>query len=152
LWYKKTCWFLNILSTPSPNAEILEFIISKLWARIESKAQTFLVKTKAHRGEPLHERADDLADEGRTLEKAGESYQWKDRTTWLVYSYYDRAAHQWKKNTWSKTIRNAATVSHSLLHFPPEKWETVASGLWMQRAAWNRMVTRPVREHRRRLL
>ena len=28
----------------------------------------------------------------------------------------------------------------------PEKWETVASGQWMQRAAWNRMVTRPMRE------
>ena len=26
----------------------------------------------------------------------------------VVYSYYDRAAHQWKKGTWSKTIRNAA--------------------------------------------
>ena len=67
----------------------------------------FLVKIKAHRGEPLNERADDLVDEGKTLAKAGESYQWKDRTTRLVYSCYDRAA-QWKKGTWSKTIRNAA--------------------------------------------
>ena len=38
--------------------------------------------------------------------KVGESYQWKDRTTRLIYSYYDRDVLQWKKDTWSKTIRN----------------------------------------------
>jgi len=27
-----------------------------------------------------------------------------------------------------------------------EKWEKVASGQWMQKAAWNRMVTRTIRE------
>ena len=27
-----------------------------------------------------------------------------------------------------------------------EKWDTVASGQWMQKAAWNRMVTRTMRE------
>ena len=65
------------------------------------------MKIKTHRGEPLNERADDLADEGKTLAKVGDSYQWTDRTTRLVYSYYDRGTHQWKKGTWSKTIRNA---------------------------------------------
>jgi hypothetical protein len=47
-------------------------ILSKLRARIVAKARTFLVKIKAHRGEPLNERADDLVEEGRTLEKGGE--------------------------------------------------------------------------------
>ena len=88
------------------DADILEFIIGKLRARIAANARTFLVKIKAHRGEPLNERADDLADEGKTLAKAGDSYQWTNRTTRLVYSYYDRSSHQWKKVTWSKTIRN----------------------------------------------
>ena len=50
----------------------------------------------------------ELVDEGKTLAKAGDSYQWTNRTTRVVYSYYDRAAHQWKKGTWSKTIRNTA--------------------------------------------
>ncbi len=66
------------------------------------------MKIKAHRDEPLNERTDDLADEGKTLAKAGDRYQWTNRTTRLVYSYYDRAAHQWKKGTWSKTIRRRA--------------------------------------------
>ncbi len=75
------------------------------------------MKIKAHRDEPLNERADDLADEGKTLAKVGDSCQWTNRTTRLVYSYYDRAAHQWKKDTWSKTIRNAARrgVTESLM-------------------------------------
>ena len=160
------------------DTDILEFIIGKLRSRIAANARTFLVKIKAHRGEPLNERADDLADEGKTLAKAGDSYQWTNRTTRLVYSYYDRAAHQWKKGTWSKTIRNAARrgAAESLMEDrlqkgadkwrielfkprlelwegeqiepvgPSEKWETVASGQWMQKAAWNRMVTRTMRE------
>ena len=40
-------------------------------ARIAANARTFLVKIKPHRGEPLNEKADDLADEGKTLAKAG---------------------------------------------------------------------------------
>jgi ribonuclease HI len=52
------------------DANILEFIIGKLRARIAANARAFLVKIKAHRGEPLNERADDLADEGKTLAKA----------------------------------------------------------------------------------
>jgi hypothetical protein len=89
------------------DADILEFIIGKLRSRIAANARTFRVKIKTHRDEPLNERADDLADEGKTLAKVGDSYQWTDRTTRLVYSYYDRGTHQWKKDTWSKTIRNA---------------------------------------------
>jgi len=65
------------------------------------------VKIKVYRGEPLNEKEDDLADEGKTLTKTGDIYQWTDRMTRLVYLYYDRADHQCKKVTWSKTIRNA---------------------------------------------
>jgi hypothetical protein len=71
---------------------------------IAANARTFLVKIKVYRGEPLNENVDDLPDEGKTLAKTGDSYQWIDRTTRLVYSYYDRDTHQLKKDTWSKTI------------------------------------------------
>jgi ribonuclease HI len=160
------------------DADILEFIIGKLRTRIAANARTFLVKIKTHRGEPLNERTDDLADEGKTLAKAGDSYQWTNRTTRLVYSYYDRTTHQWKKDTWNKTIRNTTRrgVAESLMEDqlqkgadkwrtelfkprhefwegeqiepvgPSEKWETVASGQWIQKASWNRMVTRTMRE------
>ena len=39
------------------NADILEAIIEKLRARVQAGAATFLVKVKAHRGEPLNREA-----------------------------------------------------------------------------------------------
>ena len=75
-------------------ADILEYILAKIAARIAAKARTFLVKVKAHRGEPL--------------DKEGENSRWQERTTRVVYSYYDRNLGQWKKGTWTKTIRNTA--------------------------------------------
>jgi hypothetical protein len=90
------------------DADILEYILPKLAARITTKSRTFLVKVKVHRGEPLNERADDLAETGRAMEKEGDNYWWQERTIRLVYPYYDRNLGQWKKGTWTKTIRNAA--------------------------------------------
>ena len=62
---------------------------------------------KTHRGGPLNEGADDLAEGVRAMEKEGENSRWKERTTRVVYPYYDRNVRQWKKGTWTKTIRNA---------------------------------------------
>ena len=39
------------------------------------------MKIKSHRDEPLNERTDDLADEGKTLTKSGDICHWTDRTT-----------------------------------------------------------------------
>jgi ribonuclease HI len=94
--------------TNTADAEILEYILTKLAARIAAKSRTFLVKVKAHRGEPLNEGADDPAEAGRAMEKEGENSRWQKRTTRVVYPYYDRNLGQWKKGTWTKTIRNAA--------------------------------------------
>ncbi len=77
------------------DADILEFIIGKMRARIAANARTFLVK----------------------------SFQWKDRTT-------DRAAHQWKEGTRSKTIRNSArrgaaeSLMEDRLQRRADKWRT----------------------------
>jgi ribonuclease HI len=110
------------------DADILEFILGKLAVRITSKARTFLVKVKAHRGDPLNEGADDLAEEGRLLAKEGEGYRWKQRTTRLVFSYYDRTSNQWKRDTWSRTIRNTArrgaaeSLLEERLQYGANKW------------------------------
>jgi hypothetical protein len=90
------------------DADILEYILAKLAARIAAGSRTFLIKVKAHRGEPLNEGADDLAEAGREIEKEGENSRWRERTTRMVYTYYDRNLGQWKKGTWTKTVRNAA--------------------------------------------
>jgi hypothetical protein len=90
------------------DADILEYILTKLTARIEAKSRTFLVNVKEHRWESLNEGTDDLTETDREMEKEGENSRWKERTTWVVCSYYDRHLVQWKKGTWTKTIRNAA--------------------------------------------
>ena len=86
------------------------------------------MKVKAHRGEPLSEGADDLAEEGRLLAKEGEEYRWKQRTTRLVFSYYDRTSNQWKRDTWSRTIRNTGrrgeteSLLEERLQYGANKW------------------------------
>jgi ribonuclease HI len=118
----------NASLTNTTDADILEYILVKLTTRIAAKARTFLVKVKAHRGEPLNEGTDDLAEVGRLLSKEGEGYKWKQRTTRLVFSYYDRISNQWKKGTCSRTIRNTARrgVAESLLEerleYGANKW------------------------------
>jgi ribonuclease HI len=87
--------------------DILEYILTKLAARIAAKSRTFLVKVKAHRGEPSNEGADDFAEAGREIEKEGANSRWQGRTTRVVYPYYDRNVRQWKKGIWTKTVRNA---------------------------------------------
>ena len=47
--------------------------MSKLSGRIVTKVRTFLVKVKSHRGEPLNEEGDDLAEVGHKLEREGEN-------------------------------------------------------------------------------
>ena len=138
----------------------------------------FLVKVKSHRGEPLNEGVDDLVEARRTLAKEGEGYRWKQRTTRLVFSYYDRISSQWKKDTWIRTIRNTgrrgtaeSLLEERLYHGANKwrkglfeghnegmeedhpqfeqswrvtttgKWDAISSGNWIQKTAWNRMVT-----------
>jgi ribonuclease HI len=51
----------------APDADILREIICLLTQRVRAGRATFLIKVKSHRGEPINERADTLAEEGRTI-------------------------------------------------------------------------------------
>ena len=70
--------------TNTSGADILEYILTKVAARISGKVRTFLVKVMVHRGDPLNEGTDDFTEVGHTLERQGENYRWKERTTCLV--------------------------------------------------------------------
>jgi hypothetical protein len=83
--------------TNTTDTDILEYILTKVVARIVVKSRTFLVKVKVYRGEPLNEGADDLTETGRVMEKEGNNFMWKERTVRVVYSHYDRNLGQWKK-------------------------------------------------------
>ncbi len=96
------------------DADILEYILERLTARIEAMSRTFLVKVKTHRGEPLNEGADDQAEVGREMEKEGENFRWQERTTRVVYSYFDRSTCLvmlvTKRDRWESTSQRASNV------------------------------------------
>ena len=71
----------------SANPDILRMIIGRLCMRITHGTSTFLCKVKSHRGEPLNESADDLADLGRTIDP--EQAVWTTRSNRMVFSWID---------------------------------------------------------------
>ena len=51
----------------APDADILREIVCLLTQRVRAGRATFLLKVKSHRGEPINERSDTLAEEGREM-------------------------------------------------------------------------------------
>jgi ribonuclease HI len=67
----------------APNADILREIICLLTQRVRAGRATFLIKVKSHRGEPINERADTVAEEGRTI--SDDDKRWDDRTDRMTF-------------------------------------------------------------------
>ena len=67
-------------------------------------ARTFLVKVKAHRGEPLNERADTQAENARQL--PAECRQLTTRTQRMTYEWQDNDGIK-HVTTWMKAVPNA---------------------------------------------
>ena len=86
------------------NADILWVIIEQLRKRTEGGMRTFLVKIKAHRGEPLNEQADTQAGEASQL--SDDHLQWIQRTDRLIYEWLDKDGNA-RTSAWSKAVRNA---------------------------------------------
>jgi len=64
----------------APDADILAAAIEILRKKIAAGTATFLVKMKAHRGEPAYEGADTLADKAISEPKVGKEWcQWTNR-------------------------------------------------------------------------
>jgi hypothetical protein len=87
----------------APDADILREIIELLKARVATGAATFLVKVKAHRGEPLNELADTLAEEAR--EAAKEHRAWSARTDRMVYQWEEEKGT--RRSVWTAGVRKA---------------------------------------------
>jgi len=84
----------------APDADILAAAIKILRKRIAAGTATFLVKMKAHQGEPA-EGADVLADKAISDPKVGK--EWCQRTNRAVF-------------TWRKPCREAGKVSYQDRH------------------------------------
>ena len=66
----------------APDVDILREAIELLRARIEAGTAIFVVKMKAHRGEPANEEADILADKAISEELVPK--EWRKRTSRAV--------------------------------------------------------------------
>jgi hypothetical protein len=79
---------------------IIEFVRE----RVKKGARTFMVKVKAHRGEPLNELADTQAENARQLQD--EWRQWTVRSPSMTYEWSDSNGVK-QTTAWSKTVRKA---------------------------------------------
>ena len=81
----------------APDANILLEAIQELRKRTTAGAATFLVKVRAHRGEPASEEANIQADEAVSGKDV--STEWHDRTNQAVF-------------IWQEPRRKESTVSY----------------------------------------
>jgi hypothetical protein len=86
------------------NTDIMTSIIECVRERVLRGARTFLIKVKAHRGEPLNERADTQAENARQL--PSECRQWTTRSQRMTYEWNDNDGVK-HVTAWSKAVRNA---------------------------------------------
>jgi len=78
----------------APDADILLEAIEELRKRTTAGAVTFLVKAKAHRGEPANEEANIQAD--KTISGRDVPTEWHDRTNRAVFIWQEPC---WKGDT-----------------------------------------------------
>ena len=115
----------------TPDADILRGVLAVLAQRIKAGAATFLVKVKAHKGEPLNERADTLAEQGRN--QGEEKVQWNDRTHRLIYTVHEKNESD-RPTVWTNRVRDAMRRQAGR-----EKLRRVlrrAADEWARRAKW----------------
>jgi ribonuclease HI len=86
------------------NADIMISIIERVRERVQKGARTFMIKVKAHRGEPLNELADTQAENARQLQD--ECRQWTVRTPSMTYEWSDSNGVK-QTTAWSKAVRKA---------------------------------------------
>jgi len=78
----------------APDADFLLEAIEELRSRTSAGAATFLVKVKAHRGEPANEEADIQAN--KAISGKDVPIQWHDRTNRAVFTWQE---FRWKGGT-----------------------------------------------------
>jgi hypothetical protein len=85
------------------DADILRETVCLLTQRVRAGRATFLIKMKLHRGEPINERADTLAEEGREI--SDDDKRWDDRTDRMTFEV--RKGNTTARSVWTNSVRNA---------------------------------------------
>ena len=122
------------------DADILRAVIERLRKRIEAGAATFLVKIKAHRGEPLNEGADDEADRGCQI--GIEEARWNEPTGRTLFTWKSEKGIT-RRAVWGLGVRQAITKKAGWLTVAKEKaagnrawWKG-----WWQHWKWEKKVS-----------
>ena len=95
----------------TPDADILLEAIEELRKRTAAGAATFLVKIKAHRGEPAIEEADIQA--GKAISGKDVPKELHDRTNRAVFTWQEprwkggTVSYEDRKSTWNSGVRKA---------------------------------------------
>ena len=95
----------------APDADILAAAIEILRKRIATGAATFLVKVKAHRGDPANEGADIFADKAKLDPKVGK--EWCQRTNRAVFKWRKpcpeagKVTYEDRHSTFDNSVRDA---------------------------------------------
>jgi len=106
------------------NADIMKTIIECVRERVIRGARPFMVKVKAHRGDPLNERADTQAERARQL--LPECRQWTIHPSRMLYTWQDKDVK--RLSTWSKAVRRAMLKEGA--KFQRQKVLKRAAGNW----------------------
>ena len=62
-----------------------------------------MTKVKLHRGEPINEQADTLAEEGREI--SDDDKRWDDQTDWMTFEV--QKGNTTVRSVWTNSVRNA---------------------------------------------
>ena len=111
------------------DADILRSVVERLRQRIAAGTATWLVKIKAHRGEPLNEEADDEAGKGCLL--PAEEKQWDELTSRIMYTWRTTEGAE-RRSPWGQGVRQAITKRASWTRVALE--HHVGYKRWPQRA------------------
>ena len=121
----------------APDADILAAAIEILRKRISAGTATFLVKVKAHRGEPANERADILADKAISDPKVGK--EWTNRAvfTWRKpRREAGKVTYQDRHSTFNNSVRDA--IRRGAAENEVQKHEEKLTCVWRQMSTLRR--------------
>jgi len=126
----------------APDADILLQAIEELRKRTTAGAATFLVKVKAHRGEPANEEAEIQADKaisGKDIPTA-----WHDRTNRAVFTWQEprrkggTVSCEDRKWTWNSRVQEA--IRRGSAKEEVRKHQDRVTGAWKQISKQRRRV------------
>ena len=127
-----------------PDADILAAAIEILRKRISAGTATFLVKVKAHRGQPANEGADILADKAISDPKVGK--EWCQKMNRAVFTWRKpcreagKVTYQDRHSAFNNSVWNA--IRRGAAENEVQKHEEMLTGVWRQMSTLRRRYER----------